>query len=169
VLVNIEDRSQKQLFKVPNKIRELLPSVEDVARSKWAVLQGSVIGFLIGILPGAGSTVASFVSYIVANRTSKYPEEFGKGSIEGRPPPTRRTAAAKMRRMALVSFQLSTNSVMPSCAGMATSSTINQTKARAPNPADDQAARRARCALLRRDAAGSRTSQALWKTMPKKS
>ena len=47
------------------------------------MLQGGVVGFLIGILPGAGSTVASFVSYIIAKKTSKTPEEFGKGSIEG--------------------------------------------------------------------------------------
>jgi putative tricarboxylic transport membrane protein len=48
-----------------------------------AMLQGSVVGFLIGILPGAGSTVASFISYIIAKRTSKHPEEFGRGAIEG--------------------------------------------------------------------------------------
>jgi putative tricarboxylic transport membrane protein len=83
VLVNIEDKTQKQLFKVPSKIRELLPSGKDIKQSTPAMLQGSFIGFLIGILPGAGSTVASFVSYIVAKRTSKHPEEFGKGSIEG--------------------------------------------------------------------------------------
>jgi len=41
------------------------------------------VGFIIGILPGAGSTVASFVSYIIAKKTSKTPEEFGHGSIEG--------------------------------------------------------------------------------------
>ena len=52
VLGNIEEKTDKQMFKVPNKIRELLPSVQDVARSKWAMLQGSVVGFLIGILPG---------------------------------------------------------------------------------------------------------------------
>ncbi len=47
------------------------------------MLQGGIVGFLIGVLPGAGSTVASFVSYIIAKKTSKHPEEFGKGSIEG--------------------------------------------------------------------------------------
>ena len=83
VLVNIEDKTEKKLFKVPNKIRELLPSRADITKSTPAMLQGSIVGFLIGILPGAGSTVASFVSYIIAKRTSKHPEEFGKGSIEG--------------------------------------------------------------------------------------
>jgi putative tricarboxylic transport membrane protein len=83
VLINIEEKTEKQLFKVPNKIRELLPSWQDIKKSTPAMLQGGIVGFLIGILPGAGSTVASFVSYIIAKRTSKTPEEFGKGSIEG--------------------------------------------------------------------------------------
>ena len=83
VLVNIEQKTQKPLFAVPKKFRELLPSKHDIKRSTPAMLQGGVVGFVIGILPGAGSTVASFVSYIIAKRTSKHPEEFGKGSIEG--------------------------------------------------------------------------------------
>jgi putative tricarboxylic transport membrane protein len=83
VLVNIEDKTEKKLFKVPSKMRELLPSRQDIKKSTPAMLQGGFVGFLIGILPGAGSTVASFVSYIIAKKTSKTPEEFGKGSIEG--------------------------------------------------------------------------------------
>lgn len=83
VLVNIEKHTEKQLFQVPNKLRELLPSWSDLMRARLPILQGSIIGFFIGILPGAGSTVASFVSYIIAKRTSKHPEEFGNGSIEG--------------------------------------------------------------------------------------
>ena len=83
VLVNIEKQSDAKIFQVPRGLRNLLPSWADIVRSRWAVLQGSVVGFVIGILPGAGSTVASFVSYILAKRTSKKPEEFGRGSIEG--------------------------------------------------------------------------------------
>jgi putative tricarboxylic transport membrane protein len=83
VLVNIEETTQTKLFSVPTKLRELLPTMRDVTKSRMAMLQGSVVGFLIGILPGAGSTVASFISYIIAKRTSKHPEEFGRGAIEG--------------------------------------------------------------------------------------
>jgi len=53
------------------------------ARSKGAIARGSVIGFLIGILPGAGGTIASILSYSTEKRLSKHPEEFGKGAIEG--------------------------------------------------------------------------------------
>jgi putative tricarboxylic transport membrane protein len=47
------------------------------------VLRGSIIGFLVGVLPGTGATIASFVSYIVEKKVSKHPERFGKGAIEG--------------------------------------------------------------------------------------
>lgn len=83
VLINVEEKTGKQLFTVPKKLRELLPSRKEIRRSTPAMLQGGIVGFLIGILPGAGSTVASFVSYIIAKRTSKNPEDFGKGEIKG--------------------------------------------------------------------------------------
>lgn len=50
---------------------------------KWHILRSSVLGYIIGVIPGAGASIASFVSYAVAKKTSKTPEKFGKGSIEG--------------------------------------------------------------------------------------
>jgi putative tricarboxylic transport membrane protein len=83
VLVNVERRTGRQIFSVPNKLRQLLPTVADLRESKVAIAQGSVVGFFIGCLPGAGSTVASFVTYTLQKRISKHPERFGKGAIEG--------------------------------------------------------------------------------------
>ncbi len=65
------------------KIDSKLPSLEELWKLKRVVLQSSVIGTIIGIFPGAGGTIASFISYDVAKRTSKEPEKFGKGSLEG--------------------------------------------------------------------------------------
>ncbi len=59
------------------------PTRLDYWRLRWTILQSSVIGTLIGIFPGAGATIASFVSYDAAKRVSRSPEEFGKGSPEG--------------------------------------------------------------------------------------
>ena len=56
---------------------------KDWADSKWAVVRGSLIGFLIGILPGGGAVISSLVSYAVEKRVAKHPEEFGKGAIQG--------------------------------------------------------------------------------------
>lgn len=50
---------------------------------KWHLLRSSIMGYIIGVIPGAGASIASFVSYGVAKRTSKKPEMFGKGSLEG--------------------------------------------------------------------------------------
>ncbi|MFZ5823505.1 MAG: tripartite tricarboxylate transporter permease [Bacillota bacterium] len=52
-------------------------------RSIGPILRGSGIGFLSGVLPGAGATVASILSYTTEKRLSKEPEKFGKGAIEG--------------------------------------------------------------------------------------
>lgn len=47
------------------------------------ILRGSVVGFVIGVLPGAGGTIASIMSYVWEKRLSKHPEKFGKGAVEG--------------------------------------------------------------------------------------
>jgi putative tricarboxylic transport membrane protein len=52
-------------------------------RSLMPIMRGSVVGFIIGVLPGAGGTIASIMSYIWEKRLSKHPEEFGNGAIEG--------------------------------------------------------------------------------------
>jgi putative tricarboxylic transport membrane protein len=69
--------------KVELTIRNLLPTRLDWVRSRYAVLRGTVIGFLIGVLPGAGATIASFIAYAVEKKVSKHPEQFGSGAIEG--------------------------------------------------------------------------------------
>ena len=64
-------------------LRDVMPSARDWARSRWAIARGTVLGFMVGLLPGAGPTVASFLSYAVEKKVSRNPQEFGKGAIEG--------------------------------------------------------------------------------------
>jgi putative tricarboxylic transport membrane protein len=52
-------------------------------RSIPSWIRGSLLGFVVGVLPGAGATVATFLSYNLERNASKHPEEFGKGAIEG--------------------------------------------------------------------------------------
>jgi len=63
--------------------RSLLPHFGDIIRCRWALTSGAIVGFFVGILPGAGGTAATVFAYAAAKRISKKPEEFGKGSIEG--------------------------------------------------------------------------------------
>lgn len=81
VLTNIERTLDRDIFKA--RIGSLWPSLKDWAASLWPILRGSVLGFLIGILPGGGPILTSFVSYAVEKKVAKQPERFGKGAIEG--------------------------------------------------------------------------------------
>jgi putative tricarboxylic transport membrane protein len=58
-------------------------SREDLRRSAPAWLRGSALGFIVGALPGAGATIASFLSYALERRVSRHRREFGQGAIEG--------------------------------------------------------------------------------------
>ncbi|MEC1158843.1 tripartite tricarboxylate transporter permease [Cytobacillus horneckiae] len=65
------------------KINNLLPSKSELKESAGPIARGSILGFFIGILPGAGATLASFFSYLTEKRISKTPEKFGTGTIAG--------------------------------------------------------------------------------------
>ena len=83
VLGNMEQREAAQVLPVPKGLRNLLPTLEELKACRFAFLNGSVVGFLIGVLPGAGSTIASFISYGLEKAVSKHPEKFGTGVPEG--------------------------------------------------------------------------------------
>jgi putative tricarboxylic transport membrane protein len=83
VLVGAEQALNLKILQGRYGIRDVLPTAADWVRSRWAIARGTVLGFFVGILPGAGSTIASFFSYTVERKYSKHPEEFGHGAIEG--------------------------------------------------------------------------------------
>jgi len=83
VLSNIESREEAQLLPAPKGLKNLLPTVQDLKDCRFAFFNGSVLGFIVGVLPGAGSTIASFLSYGVEKAVSRRPEQFGTGVIEG--------------------------------------------------------------------------------------
>ncbi len=83
VLLNLEgplEGSRKTLVK---KVHGLLPNLQDWMDSKSAIFQGSLTGFLIGVIPGGNSIIASIAAYAVQKRISKHPERLGTGRIEG--------------------------------------------------------------------------------------
>ena len=65
------------------KLRELLPNREEWRQSAMPIARGSVLGFLVGIVPGSAHIISSFLSYALEKRLSKHPEEFGKGAVAG--------------------------------------------------------------------------------------
>jgi putative tricarboxylic transport membrane protein len=83
VLANLETRGGTELFKVSGRLKSLLPTLEEIKACRFAFVNGSLVGFIIGVLPGAGSTISSFISYGLEKAVSKHPEKFGTGVIEG--------------------------------------------------------------------------------------
>ncbi|NBJ68152.1 MULTISPECIES: tripartite tricarboxylate transporter permease [Clostridia] len=78
----IKNRNNVGIEKTQN-IGSLKLTRQDVKEMTGPLLRHSPLGFILGVLPGAGATIASFISYITEKRFSKKPEEFGKGSIKG--------------------------------------------------------------------------------------
>jgi putative tricarboxylic transport membrane protein len=65
------------------KLRELWPNRAEWRASGWPIARGSVLGFLIGIIPGSAHIISSFMSYALEKRVAKHPEEFGQGAVAG--------------------------------------------------------------------------------------
>ena len=65
------------------KLKDLLPSRQEFRDSVMPIGRGTVLGFLIGIIPGSAHIISTFMSYAVERRISKHPEKFGQGAIEG--------------------------------------------------------------------------------------
>jgi putative tricarboxylic transport membrane protein len=81
ILVNLEQRLTRSIF--TDRISGLMPSRQDWAESAGPLARGSLLGFVLGILPGGGAVISSFLSYALEKRLSRTPERFGNGAIAG--------------------------------------------------------------------------------------
>lgn len=103
----------EELAKSPTSLRHLLPNREEWRYSTGAILRGTLVGFLVGILPGAGATISSYVAYAVEKRRSPHPERFGRGAIEGvAAPESANNAATSSGFIPLLTLGLPANVVM---------------------------------------------------------
>ncbi len=93
VLLNVE-RSTHALEVFQTKITGLLPTRQDWKDSSWPIARGSVLGFLIGLIPGGGGTIAAFMSYAMEKRIAKGFGDFREGRYSGR----RRAGDGQQRR-----------------------------------------------------------------------
>lgn len=83
VFENLEHIARDMARPVQTKFGRIWITMEDWKRSFWPIIRQTPIGFIIGILPGAGGTIAALMSYNNEKQLSKRPEEFGHGAIEG--------------------------------------------------------------------------------------
>lgn len=71
------------IIKPPKGLLGFLPNRQELRRSALPIGRGTVLGFIVGVLPGGGAVMATFLSYAIERKLSKRPEEFGQGAVEG--------------------------------------------------------------------------------------
>lgn len=95
------------------KLTRLWPEREDFRRMWPAILRGTGVGSLLGILPGAGATLASFSAYSLEKKLSRHPEQFGQGAIEGvAGPESANNAAAQTSFIPLLTLGIPSSATM---------------------------------------------------------
>jgi putative tricarboxylic transport membrane protein len=113
--------SQESRDIVKSKISNLMPTRKDLADAAGAIGRGTVIGSLLGILPGGGAVVSSFAAYTVEKRLAKDPSRFGRGAIEGvAAPESANNAAAQASFIPLLTLGIPPNAVMALMVGAMT-------------------------------------------------
>lgn len=84
VLFRIEERATKiDSFDEKIPFRDLFPTIKQFVANIWSIVRGGLLGFFVGVLPGAGATIAAFFSYSLEKKISRTPEKFGKGEDKG--------------------------------------------------------------------------------------
>jgi putative tricarboxylic transport membrane protein len=111
VLLNVEQSMERSVFSAA--VKNILPTLQDWAHSLWPIVRGTTLGFFLGVLPGGGAAIASFVSYAVEKRVSKHPERFGHGAIAGvAGPESANNAATAGAFIPLLTLGIPANAVM---------------------------------------------------------
>ena len=111
VLVNIGAMGKQEIFKTD--FHNLFPTRKDWIACRWSIIRGTAIGFFLGIIPGAGTMMTTFMAYVIEKRLSKYPESFGTGIIEGvAAPETANNAAVSGSMIPLLALGVPTHVTM---------------------------------------------------------
>lgn len=111
ILMNVERVVATTL--VTEKVKNLLPSLQDMKDSIRPILRGSVLGFLIGVLPGPAPVISTYSSYAMEKKLSKTPEKFGTGYIAGvAGPESANNAASSGAMIPLFTLGIPANSVI---------------------------------------------------------
>jgi TctA family transporter len=119
IITNLESTEKREL--VSRKVGRLLLSWQQIKTAFPAVLRGTGIGSVLGILPGGGAMLSSFAAYAVEKKLSKTPEEFGRGAIQGvAGPESANNAGAQTSFIPLLTLGIPENAVMAMMVGAMT-------------------------------------------------
>ncbi len=119
VLRNLEQSHNRDI--VNAKITGLMPTRADLIQAAPAIGRGTVLGSVLGILPGGGSIIAAFAAYTLEKKLAKDPSRFGRGAIEGvAAPETANNAASQTSFIPLLTLGIPPNAVMALMVGAMT-------------------------------------------------
>jgi putative tricarboxylic transport membrane protein len=119
ILRNLEQPGSREIIQA--KVTGLMPTVADLKASAGAIGRGTILGSILGILPGGGAIIASFAAYTFEKRMSKTPQRFGRGAIEGvAAPESANNAAAQTSFIPLLTLGIPPNAVMALMVGAMT-------------------------------------------------
>jgi TctA family transporter len=110
ILINLEQKVRRNVSAV---IGTLMPTREEARAAAPAVLRGTVVGSLLGVLPGGGAMLSSFAAYALEKKVARDPSRFGKGAIEGvAGPESANNAGAQTSFIPLLTLGIPSNPVM---------------------------------------------------------
>ncbi len=119
IMLNLEQKEKRETFL--DTVTNLWPKKADFKRMIPSILRGTLLGSILGILPGGGAALASFGAYSLEKKTSKFSHEFGKGAIEGvAGPESANNAAAQTSFIPLLTLGIPPNAVMALMVGAMT-------------------------------------------------
>ncbi len=111
IILNLEQRENREVF--TSKVTNLFPRWSDFKTAFPAILRGTTLGSVLGILPGGGAVLASFSAYAIEKKISKTPEMFGKGAIQGvAAPEAANNAGAQTSFIPMLTLGIPTTPVM---------------------------------------------------------
>jgi len=119
ILRNLEQEESRDI--VEQKVTNLMPTKADMKEATPAIIRGTLLGSILGILPGGGAVLAAFGAYTLEKKISKNPREFGKGAIRGvAGPESANNAAAQTSFIPLLTLGIPPNAVMAIMVGAMT-------------------------------------------------
>ena len=111
VLYNLEKKQDRSVTK--GKITGLLPTRKEFKECLPSILRGTVLGSIMGVLPGGGAALPPFASYALEKKISKHPERFGQGELKGvAGPEAANNAGAQTSFIPLLTMGIPSNSLM---------------------------------------------------------
>jgi TctA family transporter len=119
IIINLENTEKREVF--TNKVEGIWIKWKDLKQALPAMLRGTGIGSILGILPGGGALLGAFASYTVEKKIAKDPSRFGKGAIEGvAGPESANNAGAQTSFIPLLTLGIPPNAVMALMVGAMT-------------------------------------------------